>query len=156
MRWLRIQNQLREKRREREREGVARFIDHASVGIVSITTKIFRGKRGEIGRRQQRMKREREKIDYHLAANEGRRDYKNITESEGGGRGDHENFIVTKPKSSYPSPPLLLGLWYLFIFPGLRKALQESVVLPGKQGFKLQIEYFLNYISLQPTKSIPQ
>ena len=73
-----------------------------------------------------------------------------------GGRGDHENFIVTKPKSSYPSPPLLFGLWYLFIFPGLRKALQESAVLPGKQGFKLQIEYFLNYISLQPTKSIPQ
>ena len=66
----------------------------------------------------------REKIDYHLAANEGRRDYKNITESEGGGgRGDHENFIVTKPKSSDPSPPLLLGLWYLFVFPGLRKAL---------------------------------
>lgn len=59
-------------------------------------------------------------------------------------------------KSSYPSPPLLFGLWYLFTFPGLRKALQESVVLPGKQGFKLQIEYFLNYISLQPTKSIPQ
>ena len=29
----------------------------------------------------------REKIDYHLAANEGRRDYKNITESEGGGGG---------------------------------------------------------------------
>ena len=51
---------------------------------------------------------------------------------------------------------LLLGLWYLLIFPGLRKALQESVVLPGKQGFKLQMEYFLNYISLQPTKSIPQ
>ena len=69
---------------------------------------------------------------------------------------NHENFIVTKPKSSYPSPPLLLGLWYLFIFPGSRKALQESVVLPGKQGFKLQIEYFLNYISLQPTQSIPQ
>lgn len=102
------------------------------------------------------MKRGREKIDYHLAANEGRRDHKNITESEGGERGDHENFIVTKPKSSYPFPSLLLGLWYLFIFPGLRKALQESVVLPGKQGFKLQIEYFLNYISLQPTKSIPQ
>ena len=102
------------------------------------------------------MKRGRKKIDDHLAANEGRRDYKNITESEGGGEGDHENFIVTKPKSSYPSPPLLLGLWYLFISPGLRKALQESVVLPGKQGFKLQIEYFLNYISLQPTKSIPQ
>ena len=64
----------------------------------------------------------REKIDYHLAANEGRRDCKNITESEGGG-GDHENFIVTKPKSSYPFPSLLIGLWYLFIFPGLRKAL---------------------------------